>query len=94
MSVLRDRAKSGYGGDMKAVFISFNGFTSECIETLTGKDEERVVLMDGIDLHCVLDGLIGFDVLLVEKQAELVRSQRPLVGAQEIISKRLQQSRS
>lgn len=58
------------GGDTKALFISFSGFTSECLESLHNQSDERVVLLDGFDLRCVLNCDIGFDVLLVEKQAE------------------------
>ncbi len=87
VSVLRDRAKDAFGGDTKALFISFNGFSRECIESLKGKSDERVVLMDGLDLRCVLDCQIAFDVLLAEKQGEMVRG-RPLVSATEIIIRR------
>lgn len=91
ISVLRDRAKDAFGGDTKALFISFNGFTAECLDSLKGKSDERVVLMDGIDLRCVLDCQIGFDVLLAEKQGDMVRG-RPFVSAGEIIQRRAQQS--
>jgi hypothetical protein len=88
VSVLRDRARTAFGGDTKAVFISFNGYTGECLKSLAGKSEERVLLMDGYDLRCVLDCQIAFDVLLAEKQAELVQSERPFVSAAEIIERR------
>lgn len=88
ISVLRDRAKSAYGGDTKALFISFNGFSPECIESLTGQSDERVILMDGYDLRCVLSCQIGFDILLAEKQLALVRDKKPFCSAQEIIRQR------
>jgi hypothetical protein len=44
--------------------------------------------MDGFDLRCVLNCDIAFDVLLAEKQAQLVGNKRPLVSASEIIAKR------
>jgi hypothetical protein len=87
VSVLRDRATHAFGGDTKALFISFNGFSSECIERLTGARDERVVLMDGVDLRCVLDCQIGFDVLIAEKQGDMVRG-RPFTSAGEIIQRR------
>jgi hypothetical protein len=87
VSVLRDRAKDAFGGDTKALFISFNGFTNECIESLKGKSDERVVLMDGLDLRCVLDCQIAFDILLTEKQGDMGRG-RPFVSAKEIILRR------
>jgi hypothetical protein len=87
ISVLRDRAKDSFGGDTKALFISFNGFSPECIDSLKGKSDERVVLMDGVDLRCVLDCQIGFDVLLAEKQGDIVRG-RPFVTAGEIVLRR------
>lgn len=88
ISVLRDRAKEAFGGDTKALFISFNGFSSECIESLAGKSDERVILMDGYDLRCTLDCLIAFDVLLMEKQAEAIQNKRVFVGVNEILQKR------
>lgn len=88
VSVLRDRAKSAFGGDTKALFISVNGYTTECLKSLEGAREERVVLMDGYDLRCVLDCQIAFDVLLAEKQAEMVRYGRPFVSASAIIQRR------
>jgi hypothetical protein len=88
VSVLRDRAKDAFGGDTKALFISFNGFTEECLESLQGRSEERVVMMDGYDLRCVLDCQVAFDVLLAEKQGEVVKSKRPFIGAAEIINRR------
>ncbi len=56
--------------------------------SLVGRGDERVVLMDGFDLRCVLDCQIAFDVLLAEKQAEVVQNKRPFIGAAEIIAKR------
>jgi hypothetical protein len=86
ISVLRDRAKSAFGGDTKALFISFNGFSMDCLECLANQSDERVTLMDGFDLRCILDCQIAFDVLLAEKQAQLVMNKRPFVSASEIIS--------
>lgn len=88
VSVLRDRAKDAFGGDTKALFISFNGFSPDCLESLAGRSDERVVLMDGVDLRDVLDCAIAFDVLLGEKQADVVRNKRAFVGAREIIQMR------
>lgn len=88
VSVLRDRARDAFGGDTKALFISFNGFTQECIASTSGKGDERVILMDGYDLRCVLDCQIAFDTLLAEKQADIVQNRRCFVGASEIIVRR------
>jgi len=88
ISVLRDRAKSAYGGDTKALFISFNGFSPDCLESLKGPHDERVILMDGYDLRCVLNCDIAFDVLLAEKQADVVQNQRSFIGAADIIARR------
>ena len=85
ISVLRDHAKNAFGGDTKALFISFNGFSSECIQSLQGQGDQRVILMDGYDLRCVLDCQIAFDVLLAEKQVEMVKNKRPFIGASEVI---------
>jgi hypothetical protein len=88
ISVLRDRAKSAYGGDTKALFISFNGFSADCLESLKGPHDERVILMDGYDLRCVLNCDIAFDVLLAEKQADVVQNQRAFIGAGDIVARR------
>ncbi|MGA2441793.1 MAG: restriction endonuclease [Tepidisphaeraceae bacterium] len=90
VSVLRDRAKDAFGGDTKALFVSFNGFSEDCVNSLTSRTDERVILMDGTDLRDVLDCLIAFDVLLAEKQADIVRSKCPFVSAREIIRRRAQ----
>ena len=88
VSILRDRAKNAFGGDTKALFISFNGFSKDCLESLTNQADERVILMDGLDLRCVLDCRIAFDILLAEKQADLVMNKRPFVGVTVIIERR------
>jgi Restriction endonuclease len=88
VSVLRDRASRAFGGDTKALFISFNGFSQDCLDSMLGGDHERVILFDGGDLRCVLDCQIPFDLLLAEKQLELVKNKRPNVSAFEIIARR------
>jgi len=88
ISQLRDRAKNAFGGDTKALFISFNGFTSECLESLKGYTDERVILMDGVDLRYVLDCQIAFDVLLAEKQADIIQNKRPFIGVLDILKSR------
>jgi len=91
VSVLRDRAAAGFGGDVRALFISFNGFTPECLESLkTRAGQERVILMDGVDLRSVLNSDLAFDVLLSEKLAWAVRQQRAFVPVREIIQARLE----
>jgi hypothetical protein len=88
ISVLRDRARDAFGGDTKALFMSFNGFTNDCMTGISGKSDERVILMDGFDLRCVLDCQIAFEILLAEKQADIVQNKRVFVGASEIINRR------
>ena len=88
LSVLRDRARAAFGGDTKALFMSFNGYSPDCLTSLSGRADERVILMDGYDLRCVLDCQIAFDVLIAEKQADIVQSRRPFVGVNDIIARR------
>lgn len=88
VSVLRDRARDAFGGDTKALFISFNGFSKDCMESMAGKGDERVILMDGFDLRCVLDCQIAFDILLAEKQADIVQNKRSFVSASQIVERR------
>jgi hypothetical protein len=92
ISVLRDRAREAFGGDTKALFVSFNGFSDPCLKSLQGKSDERVILMDGCDLHYVLDGQIAFDVLLARKQADLVQNKRPFVRANDLLSTKVSQA--
>lgn len=95
VSVLRDRAHAGFGGDVRALFVSFNGFTQDCIEALAARGgNERVILMTGDDLRVVLNGDIAFDVLLDEKLARAVRDNKPLVTAREIILARIDSAAS
>jgi hypothetical protein len=91
ISVLRDRARDAFGGDTKALFISFNGFSNDCLRSVSGKGDERVILMDGYDLRCVLDCQIAFDILLAEKQADIVQNRRPFVSAGDVIQRRRSQ---
>jgi hypothetical protein len=87
ISKLRDRAVSGFGGDTKALFISFEGYSKECLDSLKGRTDERVILMDGADVRLVLDCKIAFDVLLAEKQIDVVRNKRPFISAFEIVTR-------
>jgi Restriction endonuclease len=88
ISVLRDRATAGFGGDTKAVFISFEGFSPDCHKKLDGRIGERVILMDGGDIITLLAGEIAFDVLLAEKLMDLAKGERAFVSASEIIARR------
>ena len=92
VSVLRDRAKAGFGGDTKALFLSFEGFSPECLQELEGRTDERVILMDGGDLMVVLQETMGFDVLLAEKQLHLSRTKKPYVSAYEILRSRAERT--
>jgi hypothetical protein len=93
ISVLRDRASAAFGGDVRALFVSFNGFTAECLESLKSRaGQERVILMDGVDFRAVLNGDLAFDILLGEKLAWAVRQQRAFVPAREIVLARVEQS--
>ncbi len=92
VSVLRDRASAGFGGDTKALFVSFEGFTKECLDSLHGRTEERVVLLDGADLRLVLDCQIALDVLLAEKQLDMVKTGRPFKSGHEILRERQEKS--
>lgn len=88
VSVLWDHAQADYGGDAMLLFVSFNGFTSECVESVRARSDERVILMDGYDLRSVLDGQIALDALLAEKQLAMIRDEEPFIGARDIIRQR------
>src|SRR5208337_1848829 len=45
VSVLRDRARTGFAGDVRAVFISYNGFSPDCLDSLDAS-RERVILLN------------------------------------------------
>ncbi len=85
ISILRDRARQGFAGDVRAVFISYNGFSEECIKSLTAGCDERVILLTGYDLRSVLECEIALDILLHKIQAFLVRNKKAYVSANEII---------
>jgi hypothetical protein len=87
ISVLRDRARTGFAGDVRAIFISFNGFTKECLDSLK-MDEERVILLAGYDLRSVLECEIALDVLLHDIQAYIVKNKTPYISAREILELR------
>ena len=70
------------------MFISFEGFSPDALERLSGRSGERVVLMDGGDIHTVLEGRIGLDVLLMEKQMDLAKGERAFVSVYEISAQR------
>jgi hypothetical protein len=94
IAVLRDRATAAFGGDVKALFISFNGFSDECLTAVNARAAaERVILMDGMDLRSILNADIAFEVLLDEKQAYAVREQRAYVSAREIVLARVDSGR-
>ena len=84
ISVLRDRATKGFAGDVRAVFISYNGFSPDCIESLDASGE-RVILLTGYDLRSVLECEIALDILLHDIQAYLVKYKKPYISAIEII---------
>jgi hypothetical protein len=54
----------------------------------TGRTDERVLLMDGGDVRLVLDCQIAFDVLLAEKQIDIVLNKRPFISGFEILAKK------
>ncbi len=84
ISVLRDRASKGFAGDVRAVFISYNGFSPDCLKSLDAS-AERVILLTGYDLRSVLECEIALDVLLHDIQAYLVKYKKSYISAIEII---------
>jgi hypothetical protein len=84
VSVLRDRACSGFAGDVRAVFISYNSFSDECYGSLEARGE-RVILLTGYDFRTVLECDIALDVLLHRIQAFLIRNKATYVSAKQVI---------
>jgi hypothetical protein len=84
VSVLRDRARGGFAGDVRAVFVSFNGFTDECLDSLEARDE-RVIPLTGHDFRVVLESELALDVLLHRIQAYLVKHKVAYVPASEVL---------
>lgn len=84
ISILRDRAVRAFGDDVRAVFISFNGFSEDCLKSLEASGE-RVMLLTGYDLRSVLECDIALDVLLYQIQMHLIRNQTNYVSAKQII---------
>jgi len=86
VSVLRDRARSGFAEDVRAVFISYNGFSPGCFESLEASGE-RVILLTGYDFRSVLECDIALDVLLHRIQAYLVKNKKTYVSANDVIKR-------
>jgi hypothetical protein len=84
VSVLRDRARRGFAEDVRAVFISYNGFSPECLDSLEASGE-RVILLTGYDFRSVLECDIALDILLHRIQAFLIKNKKTYVGANEVI---------
>jgi hypothetical protein len=84
VAILRDRAQSGFAGDVRAVFISYNGFTSGCFQSLEARGE-RVMLLTGYDFRSVLECDIALDVLLHRIQAYLIKNKVNYVSAKQVI---------
>jgi hypothetical protein len=84
ISILRDRARQGFAGDVRAIFISYNGFSPDCIKSLNSV-EERVILLTGYDLRSVLECEIALDVLIHDIQAYLIKNKKTYISASEII---------
>ena len=84
ISVLRDRARSGFAGDVRAVFISYYGFSPDCLNSLDAT-EERVILLTGYDLRSVLECETALDVLLHDIQAHLIKYKKTYISAAEIL---------
>ena len=84
VSVLRDRARSGFAGDVRAVFVSYNGFSEECLASLEAA-QERVILLTGYDFRSVLESEIALDVLLHRIQAYLVKFKKTYVNARDLL---------
>jgi len=84
VSVLRDRARSGFAGDVRAVFISYNGFSPDCLSSLEAT-QERVILLTGYDFRSVLESEVALDVLLHRTQAFLVKNKATYVSARDLL---------
>lgn len=84
ISILRDRAVSGFGDDVRAVFISYNDFSKDCKQSLEVRGE-RVMLLTGYDLRSVFECDIAFDVLLHHIQAYLIKNKVNYVSAKQVI---------
>ena len=86
VSVLRDRARRGFAEDVRAVFISYNGFSDDCLDSLEASGE-RVVLLTGYDFRSVLECDVALDVLLHRIQAYLVKNKKTYVAAYDVIKR-------
>ncbi len=84
VSVLRDRARSGFAGDVRAVFISYKGFSRDCLDSLEASGE-RVILLTGYDFRSVLECEIALDVLLHRIQAFLIKNKKTYISASEVV---------
>jgi hypothetical protein len=70
----------------RGVFLSLSGYSREAIQAFTTGKRPRMVLMDGCDLACVLEGHIHLANLLREKIHVAARTGQVYAPAPSIIS--------
>lgn len=64
--------------EVKGLFISFNGFTSEAVRTAYGfRSERQIILMDGEELEAVLEGSPSLDETIRLKQIYFAKESNP-----------------
>ena len=69
------------GKQTMGVFLAINGWSSNVPELLKQNAEKSVILMDGYDLRCILDGQIDLQQFLTKKLARLNFEGEPFYGA-------------
>jgi len=68
-------------GWTRGLFVSYSGFTLEALEAFVSR---RVILMDGFDLHEILDRGLSVRAVLSEKVRRFSETRRPYVQVREL----------
>lgn len=73
--------------DVRGVFISIQGYTSGCAESLAKLGELRVVMLDGTHLMSILSGALTFSDLLKKVIRKACDEGNPYVPVSSLLSK-------
>jgi hypothetical protein len=75
------------GKQTMGLFLSINGWSQNVPSALKMNTSKCILLMDGYDLRCVLDGQVSLSRLLSTKLAHLNIESEPFLSAAEMIGK-------
>jgi hypothetical protein len=75
------------GKQTSGLFLSMNGWSDNVVPLLKQNNTKAIILMDGYDLRCILDGSIDLGKFIKAKQSKLNIYAEPYLGAKEFLEK-------